>query len=109
MPEVDGQHSGRGGGLAPRGLPVIRQSGYRRAENRSAQRSEASPTDRGEVMGIQRFGSAAVIKVHRHGPMLDGVYRFTGGAPVCMQARAPGAIHKPHLLGLAISGGASDC
>ncbi len=44
--------------------------------------------DTGAVTLIQRFGSAANLKIHLHCLVLDGVYRRTGSEPGFQEARA---------------------
>jgi hypothetical protein len=47
-----------------------------------------SAADAGSVTLIQRFGSAANLKIHLHCLVLDGVYRRTEGEPIFDAARA---------------------
>jgi len=54
--------------------------------------------DSGAVSLIQRFGSAANLKIHLHCLALDGVYRRdAGGEPVFVEARAPTEEAHPAL------------
>jgi hypothetical protein len=60
---------------------LIQQTGVKRDEAAS-----------GAVTLIQRFGSAANLNTHLHALVLDGVYQSSadGGAPVFIEATAPG-------------------
>ncbi len=50
---------------------------------------KADDADSGAVTLIQRFGSAAILNIHLHCLVLDGVYRRTDGEPVFVEAPAP--------------------